>query len=334
MNTDSKIPNYWLFGLLSTASRHGVTAERLFRQAGLGEFHAYQCQQWVSARDIDRILSVLPALCNNPSCFIDLAEHPCLDRLTPLIETAENIKEALDLFAQYRQLVHPFFVSTATEHRDRVVLSYTPVNDRARQPHYAEYFLAGCAAYLKKLTANEGILLGVTFRHRRPHYVNRYDEFFKAPIRFGTATDSMVIPTRDYYRKLNSANRKIKQWALDQAQSVCHSLPEIPLAEQVKNHLMQQDRAQKISIADAAAHFHLSQRSLQRRLSHQGTSYSQIKQGVLRHRAEALLGDRSRSTQSISEGLGFSEISAFCKAYKNWTGRTPAQFRKAVNPTP
>jgi AraC-like DNA-binding protein len=74
----------------------------------------------------------------------------------------------------------------------------------------------------------------------------------------------------------------------------------------------------------------MSARTLQRRLRASGTTFSDLLERVLERKARRLLMQRERTLTDIADELGFSEQSAFQRAFKRWTGTTPAQFRAEV----
>ena len=75
----------------------------------------------------------------------------------------------------------------------------------------------------------------------------------------------------------------------------------------------------------------MSTRSLRRRLSAEGTTYSQLLDAVRRELAERYIADTSRSLGEISYLLGFSELSSFSRAFKRWTGHTPSAVRAEIS---
>ncbi len=73
--------------------------------------------------------------------------------------------------------------------------------------------------------------------------------------------------------------------------------------------------------------FHISEQTLRRKLSAEGTSYQQIKDEIRRDLAIELLAKRHRSINEIARTLGFSEPRAFTRAFKGWTGVAPRMYR-------
>ena len=71
-------------------------------------------------------------------------------------------------------------------------------------------------------------------------------------------------------------------------------------------------------------------RTLRRRLIERGTSYQEVLDGVRRELADELLGDLDHKLAEVAVLLGFSQASAFIRAYLRWTGTTPAARRRAA----
>jgi AraC-like DNA-binding protein len=70
--------------------------------------------------------------------------------------------------------------------------------------------------------------------------------------------------------------------------------------------------------------------TLRRRLSGEGTTFKDIKNQVRRDTALHFLGKQGLSIEEIAHRAGFSESSAFIRAFKGWTGVTPYSYRKGL----
>lgn len=80
--------------------------------------------------------------------------------------------------------------------------------------------------------------------------------------------------------------------------------------------------------AEVAAALHLSARSLHRRLAEEDTSFRQIRERLRQDQALQRLENTKQSVAEIAEALGYSEPSAFFRAFVGWTGVSPTQYRK------
>ena len=77
----------------------------------------------------------------------------------------------------------------------------------------------------------------------------------------------------------------------------------------------------------------LSERTLARQLSAEGTSYQQIVNELRRDTAKSYLSDPALSIGQVAYLLGYSEQSAFTTAFRRWTGESPRTYRSAIKHT-
>jgi AraC-like DNA-binding protein len=81
---------------------------------------------------------------------------------------------------------------------------------------------------------------------------------------------------------------------------------------------------------DVAGALQVHPQTLRRRLAAEGTTFKDIKNQVRRDTALHFLGKQGLSIEEISHRAGFSESSAFIRAFKSWTGVTPYTYRKGL----
>ena len=83
-------------------------------------------------------------------------------------------------------------------------------------------------------------------------------------------------------------------------------------------------------IADVAAGFNLSVRSLQRRLKAEGITFQELADEVRKEFALHYLRQPDHRIKEISHILGYNEVSAFSRSFKRWMGMSPGQYRGTV----
>jgi len=81
------------------------------------------------------------------------------------------------------------------------------------------------------------------------------------------------------------------------------------------------------SLDEVARRLHVSTRTLKRRLAEQGTSFSAVLEGVRHQRALLLLENRALGLAEVAGRLGYSDVANFTRAFRRWTGQTPAAYR-------
>jgi AraC-like DNA-binding protein len=77
-----------------------------------------------------------------------------------------------------------------------------------------------------------------------------------------------------------------------------------------------------------AGRLHMAPATLHRRLQSEGTTFQKLKDNCRRNAAFELLRDETLTGAQIATMVGFSDASTFLRAFRKWTGRTPAEFRR------
>lgn len=94
--------------------------------------------------------------------------------------------------------------------------------------------------------------------------------------------------------------------------------------------IVRQQLAEAPELNDVAGLLEVHPQTLRRRLSSEGTTFKEIKSQVRRDTALHFLGKQGLSIEEIAHRAGFSESSAFIRAFKGWTGVTPYTYRKGL----
>lgn len=103
------------------------------------------------------------------------------------------------------------------------------------------------------------------------------------------------------------------------------------VSHRVREHLSR-NLATSGSVRDVAAALHMSVRTLSRRLAAEGTHFQAVKDEFRRDYAIQALTRSDRPLLGISEALGFEDLACFSRAFKAWTGNSPAAYRRARSP--
>lgn len=94
--------------------------------------------------------------------------------------------------------------------------------------------------------------------------------------------------------------------------------------------LLRRDLQHMPELVDVAGNLDLHPQTLRRRLAAEGTTFKELKSDIRRDTALYFLGKRTLSVEEVAQRAGFSEASAFIRAFKGWTGLTPYAYRKGL----
>ncbi|KTC39125.1 MAG: AraC family transcriptional regulator [Pseudomonas sp.] len=165
------------------------------------------------------------------------------------------------------------------------------------------------------------------FSYPRPEHGAEYDLLFPCPLQFDQTHSSLLFHSRYLGMPLLQDERTLKHF-LERSPADLLSRPDEgdSLGSQLRR-LLSRDREHWPDLENVAQHMHVSPQTLRRHLREEGLSFQELKDELRRDIAIYHLGRADLSLQQIAEQLGFSEPSAFHRAFKKWTGLTPGAYR-------
>ena len=182
-----------------------------------------------------------------------------------------------------------------------------------------------------RLSAGPGFTpLAVELNHDGSGCRRRRSECFRCPIRYGATELAIVVDAGQARRRVPRANAEL---ARANERVIADYLVELEgggIASQVRRRLLEELPSGSVTAARIAGSLHLSPRTLQRRLSSEGTSFLRELDRARMELAQRFIRDRSLSLSEITFVLGFSEMSAFSRSFRRWTGVSPTSYRSRV----
>jgi AraC-like DNA-binding protein len=186
-----------------------------------------------------------------------------------------------------------------------------------------------------QLNYGEGLRpLELSMRYVWPGEQEAYERHFECRVICNAAEDSISLATSDVDRPLPTGNRQIAA-TLDKvlAEQLAH-LDKNNVVARCKASLLEQLSAGELSEEDMAGQLHMSRRTLQRKLAEAEITYQRLVEETRRDLALRYIEDPRYSVIDITFMLGFSQQSAFTRAFKRWTGAAPTEYRQRLRGGP
>jgi AraC-like DNA-binding protein len=168
----------------------------------------------------------------------------------------------------------------------------------------------------------------VTLKRPKPDCTEKVAAFFRCPVKYDASNYSLCFSKQLVDAPLSNANPEL---ARINDQAVIDYLARFDrdsVTMQVRSRIIERLHDGTPNQETIAESLHFSLRSLQRKLNREETNFKTLLETTRQELALHYIRETHRTLGEITYLLGFSEPSNFTRAFKRWTGRTPAEYRE------
>ncbi|MDX1696343.1 MAG: AraC family transcriptional regulator [Ketobacteraceae bacterium] len=322
--------------ILALLTNAGVDVDAFLKDIRMDRSKVERSNERINIAVYDRVQEKAMEVLDDPALGLHMGERTspsALGLLGHLLISAPTILDSFRLFFKYHRLVSDAEPSELSVEGEYATLTYdfprsTPVCNRIR----AEFGLVQVGMLGRSMLGTELNAVEVRFEHEPTAYLDEYQRVFNAPILFNQPRTQIVFPVSILRRSLLHSDATMHALLMEEADKQLEQLRgRKTIADEVEQFLLHSMEDHKPTINRVADHFGINERTLRRKLESQETSFSELLGKVQCKYAKNLLKDTRVPVESIAERLRFSEPSAFYRAFKRWTGLTPAEYRDRVS---
>jgi AraC-like DNA-binding protein len=169
---------------------------------------------------------------------------------------------------------------------------------------------------LRMMVGSQWAPLEVQFSHEAPEHTSEHHRIFRAPVLFGCETNALVIERNFAEREVPAADRQLYLIIRQYLDQVLSEIPqEDSLFAAIRKAIAEAMRDGSPELARVAKKLAIGPRTLQRRLREYGFDFKKLVEDTRQRFAVAYLKDRKNSLTEIAFLLGYSELSAFNRAF-------------------
>ena len=256
------------------------------------------------------------------------AERGDYDVLEYAAGSAATFRDALETNFRYVKLLNDAADFRLEVHDGRaysILHSIVPLSRIAADFRTAAFYLT-----MRRWLEFPATDIEVWFTHKQPADITEYGVTFgESKVVFGAPLDAVLFPQRYLDMPQPTADPNLHTLLRAHAERLLSQAPPTrSLLEQVRSQILQTMPDGSVSADRVASRLRMSRRTLTRHLAEEGTTFKALLDETRRHSAGYYLQTTSYSVEDIAFLLGFSESAAFVRAFKRWTQRTPAEYRR------
>ena len=244
-----------------------------------------------------------------------------------LASASESVRSSLELVKDLTPLLWEG-VECDLENDGEVAFFRCSTGSHPQTSHFTMEYAIGLTVTMSRMIgATRSDPLEARFSYSAPAYADEYERILRLPIRFDAGEDGVLFPVSmmdSLNPSADAALRKLlEQYAADQLARIPTSAR---FSQRIRACILSMLPLGSLSADTVAAQFSMSNRTLRRHLQEEATSYQEILDEVRTELARHYLTKEKRGIDEVAFLLGFSDPSAFTKAFRRWTGQTPADF--------
>ena len=283
--------------------------------------------------DFYRLCEAALDLTGDPGYGLRFAEElapGAMDPLATLALHSETLSQALETLPLFHRLLCDDLGYQLAEHRGKLVLRCVPLDGASPR---VERFLAELTITrflrLVQSFSRDALPERVCLAYPAPAYRDEYARVFQGRAHFdepftGMLLDRALLDTPSSVRdaELHESLRVfVERRIASMTQGIRYSV-------RVRDLLLRHGVPRRVSMPEIARALGLSDRTLRRRLESEGSTFAEVVTDALSSAAKRCLCEGQRTIQETAHDLGFTDKTAFHRAFKRWTGTTPASFRR------
>ena len=312
---------------------HGVEPDPVFEDSGIRSTKDGDYDAPIPVQQVATLFELAAQCTDNPCMGMNMGQQYHYESSSLLILAmlaAPSVEEGIRCLNRYDKYVDTG-IETSFEFRQPQVEfgARILVEGDVKVDQLNEYLMAFLVQALSMATRKQVPLKEVWFCHSGDQNVRPLQQFFGAPVRFSQDYNKLIFDRSFLQDRFFTSNtllysiltNALKTYFLSVSQDsgfvdvVCREITRLGSDEMPSTE----------TVADRLA---ISPRTLRRRLADEGYSFQEAKNLAREKRAKYYLSQTSMPLSEIAFELGYSELSAFSRAFRSWAGETPQSYRE------
>jgi AraC-like DNA-binding protein len=326
----STLATVWLV-VLRLLELHGLNAQQLLKELGVSAETLRDVHARIPVRVADQAFEIAMQRIPDSAFALRACEcwHPSnLGTMGYAWLSSRTLHTGLKRMERFSRIIGDDFSYSVHEDQDGLHFTHDNGHGGAALGHaMTDFTLSIILDMCRKNFGSHLNAKGLCLRRPSPDNRAPWEAFFGCPVQFGSDKDSLLLDAAAANAPLQTANIPMANTFDTILSEQFSRLLHDDIISRCKAYMLAELTSGPPSAEATANHLGLSHRSFQRRLAEMGFTYQQVLDQTRHELAQGYLDDQAKSVTEVAFLLGFSEQSAFTRAFKRWSGTTPSGYR-------
>lgn len=241
--------------------------------------------------------------------------------------SSPTLLTSIRMLERYGRVFNDDIRVTVTEVSDSVRVIYERLVQSPYPDTTADMQLGGLIMFCRMQAGESFLPVSVALQRREPGRRRQWDDLFRVPVKFGAEENCVEIDSDVANEIHSSAHSQMFETHHDMLTRNVAALDESTVAERAGAAIERLLPSAKVTEERVAGIVGMQPRTMHRRLSAEGVTFRALLRDVRMNLARRYMNDASYSVTDVAFMLGYSDVSAFSRAFRSWFGTTPSQFR-------
>jgi len=305
----------------------------IFQKAGINPELIYKPEARLNVTSVERLWHIVEELLDDPCFGVKMARHWHPSRMGSLGYAwlvSTSLRTALERLVRYIHVVTEA-INLEIKNTPKGLTVYMQIDPSVTKLQQMESGSLSILIHMCRYNFGEELAaIDVSLTRKEPECSKVITDIFRSPITYDAETNSITFSVKDVDKPLNTANKKLALMHDDLMMRYLIEIKKGDFIEQIKSIIIDHLPDGHVTDQLVAKELNLSERSLQRKLKEKGTTFRTVLDDVREMVALQYIKDPVNRMSDIAFLIGFSEQSAFSRAFKKWTGISPLKYRESL----
>lgn len=336
---ESSVLASWVLAIYRTIQSYGVDPDPLLKSGGIDKTLLSQHQARIPSERSNELWRLAVEETKDPLIGARVHEYITINSLYAVdaaVQASATLREMLRCCCRFSQIVTTAVVLGVEAQGERTELHFADIGNIPLCDQAVDAFMfiifRTLQPILQVVDSPDPRYLEVDVTRPKLNDATLYEETFNCVINYGCKRNRILLNSSLLDIPLPGANPAFTSFSEEMLVSYLSRIQNQDIEMKVRGAIMDLMSTQSLSKEKVASRMNTSVRNLTRKLNEVDLTFNQLVDSIRQEKAISLTKQVDINLTDISFRLGFIDVNSFIRSFRRWTGMTPGQYRKSIQP--